>query len=160
MASHQRAPLVLSLLAIAGAAVRSVGGCWQEPGDFMGGDLEPLGVGFRNATSAGDCCRECALEPKCTNFAFEPKALTSTASESIVISGVGVGPPHNCWLKSSVGTPAKATNRVRGGVNGTSPPGPAPSPASDACVGNSSSVKPAWCNVSLSVSCYDGVATV
>ena len=115
-------------------------GCWQQPGDLDGGDFEPLGAGFRNASSAEECCALCTAHPSCKFFAFAPKGHTE------------IGPPHNCWLKSRAGSPMSNAKRVRGGINGTVPPPapPGPSPSGDAC-NNSTGSKPAWCNTNLPI---------
>ena len=58
-----------------------------------GGDLMPLGAGFRNASTPKDCCEQCAAESKCHFFSF------SSSNEV----GNHKGPAHNCWLKSTTG---------------------------------------------------------
>jgi hypothetical protein len=102
--------------------------------DLMGGDMLPLGAGFRNATSAMDCCKQCSETPGCAFFA----TTAGGAAE--------VGPPHNCWLKSTAGTPQHNTGRVCGatGAHALPPAPPPPAPPFDGCFPKPT--KP-WCDV-------------
>ncbi len=99
--------------------------------DLMGGDMQPLGSGFRNATSPLDCCRQCFETPGCHFFAAEVRSVDAQREKT--------GPTHNCWLKESAGTPQSNANRICGTASGRplpappTPPSP-PSPAKfDAC---------------------------
>lgn len=107
--------------------------------DLMGGDLEPLGVGFRNASSAAACCAACAATQGCNFF--------SSAVATIVWPNVGPG--HNCWLKATAGTPKKNPGRVCGASGAQPlpplPPAPAPAKAKDACFPEPTA---AWCDTS------------
>lgn len=60
--------------------------------DRFGGDIQPLGAGFRNASSPQECCSLCNATVNCQYFSYAPHS-----------SVVGEFPPHNCWLKSSAG---------------------------------------------------------
>jgi hypothetical protein len=111
----------------------------------MGGDIQPLGVGFRNATTVADCCSQCVATPSCKFFAFAPPTHVDVA----------VGPKHNCWLKSSYESRKRNTGRTSGGQ--TLPPTPAPPvPAGDACNGGPDGCplgagQCPWCNVTAPV---------
>lgn len=110
--------------------VASGGGCDPSnfiAGDLMGGDLVPLGVGFRNATSAADCCSKCAATSLCKFFSFAPP--TSPLFSGAVVGHSPVGPPHNCWLKQTASSPSQHEHRISGSCNGSLPPPPSPSPA-------------------------------
>lgn len=111
--------------------------CWTAPGDLYGGDIEPLGAGFRNASTFAECCTLCAAEQKCKYLAFTKHSPKGSPER----------PPHNCWLKSSAGTLRADNDRVHGGVNGTAPPAP-PTPSKGPCTGDPA---PPWCNLSLSI---------
>ena len=159
--------------------------------DLYGGDIQPLGAGFRNATSVAHCCDQCARLANCRFFAYQARHLVrqqprqqqgqyhhqQQRSRHLYSS---VGPPHNCWLKSSQGKLMRNRNRISGAAPGgtlpppppspSPPPPPPPSPPTpppDACFGSffpsyysSSSSSPAinpwpnatWCNTSLSFS--------
>lgn len=104
--------------------------------DLMGGDMQPIGSGFRNATSALDCCRQCSTTPGCNFFAFEGRTTL-------------MGPAHNCWLKENPGVPQINSDRVCGSAGARplppAPPAPSPpQPSFDACLPKPT--KP-WCNV-------------
>jgi hypothetical protein len=64
--------------------------------DFMGGDIAPLGSGFRNASSAEHCCQLCLNTSTCAYFSFGGKEELPS-----FLPGGPAFPPHNCWLKSS-----------------------------------------------------------
>ena len=130
-------------LATAGLALPA---CQQlETGtDYYGGDIEPLGSGFRNASSASDCCQQCASVSGCAYFSF------STAGSGRYRDGKG--PAHNCWLKSSFGNRRANGGRISGAVDGPPPVAPTPSPPSDACLGSCPLAGGCpWCDYSASV---------
>jgi hypothetical protein len=133
-----------ALLATIGLAV-GANTCWQASGDLFGGDLEPLGTGFRNASHIGACCEECYASPMCKFFAYAPDH-----DHGQVGSGVPY-PKHNCWLKATAGTPRGDSARQHGGVSGTGPPTPGPPmpPVPPPCTGTGP--QPPWCNLSLSI---------
>ena len=115
--------------------------------DLYGGDLQPLGRGFRNATDAVDCCRQCSETHGCAFFA------TSAAKGAHTPELPGF-PPHNCWLKSTAGVPKAAAGRTSGCVptipSGCSVPTPT-AKEPDACFPPGG--KPptaAWCDTSKS----------
>jgi beta-glucosidase-like glycosyl hydrolase len=131
--------------------------------DFDEGDIQPLGSGFRNATSAGDCCSQCAAVAGCLYYSYSG----SNSQEGGVAPAQGrrhsprhtapspVFPPHNCWLKSSFGARVKKGGRTSGAV-GPLPPTPAPAPPwPDACNGAAGcplgAGRCAWCDVSAPV---------
>jgi hypothetical protein len=107
--------------------------------DLMGGDMQPLGLGFRNATSALDCCRQCAEVPSCAFFATAAGGPDDRGARG------SLGPPHNCWLKTTAGTPVVRPGRTCGAAGPRKlPPAPAPPPpAFDACF--PTPTKP-WCD--------------
>ena len=132
--------------------------------DFDEGDIQPLGSGFRNATSAGDCCAQCAAVAGCLYYSYSGSSSQEggeapaqggrhpprhTASSSVF-------PPHNCWLKASFGARVKRGGRTSGAV-GPLPPTPAPAPPwPDACNGAAgcplgAQGQCAWCDVSAPV---------
>ena len=93
--------------------------------DLMGGDLLPLGRGFRNASSPSDCCRMCSETPGCAFFS------ATKAGETAQTAGY---PPHNCWLKASAGKPRAAHDRVCGAAGALPlPPPPGHDTEPDAC---------------------------
>ena len=91
--------------------------------DYEYGDLRPLGAGFRNASSAADCCAQCymAAAQGCKYYSFAPDAQPSSrldvSSKDTPRESRPVGPPHNCWLKSG-GTPVRR-DRTSGNIAGT-----------------------------------------
>ena len=139
----QDARVLLAILGVAQLVEGELSGACSQGAfqhhDLMGGDMQPLGSGFRNATSALDCCRQCSETPGCNFFAA---VRTGGALRG------AVGPAHNCWLKESAGVPHSNADRVCG-TTGTrplppAPPAPAPPPAAfDACFPNPT--KP-WCD--------------
>ena len=93
--------------------------------DLMGGDLLPLGRGFRNASSPSDCCRMCSETPGCAFFS------ATKAGETAQAAGY---PPHNCWLKASAGKPRATHDRVCGAAGALPlPPPPGHDTEPDAC---------------------------
>ena len=137
-------PLLVLLATISAAS--AAGGCAAEEFgvDFDGGDIQPLGTGFRNATSAGDCCSQCSAVAGCLFFSFAPKNQAFLDKP--------IGPPHNCWLKSSFGARVARNGRTSGGV-GPLPPAPPAWP--DACNGAAGcplgTNNCPWCDVSATV---------
>lgn len=111
---------------------------FQHGYDLMGGDILPLGAGFRNATSPSDCCSQCRAAIDCLYFSYSPTREASASGTR------GEYPPHNCWLKSGPGTVQKNHGRTSGSVNGTSP---MPPPPNDACFPVPTAP---WCNTSKS----------
>ena len=121
----------------------------------------PLGTGFRKTSTPAACCASCIAEPKCAFFAWSPPPPRPPRTIAYRAAHHPGWPAHNCWLKSTAGTPKRNTGRVSGGC-GKQPlppapaPGPAPSPGphshdSDACFDPAppSTRRPPWCNTSL-----------
>lgn len=121
-------------IALVTCAVAAESSCTFRKGfDRYGGDIQPLGKGFRNATSVEDCCHQCDITASCHFFSYAPVKVYSSS-----VSFPYQFPPHNCWLKESAGQ--LQSNRAR--TSGTSQPvvpTPSPSPTSpfpDACFGD------------------------
>eukprot|EP00039_Didymoeca_costata_P009401 m.124430 g.124430 ORF g.124430 m.124430 type:complete len:888 (-) comp14471_c0_seq2:27-2690(-) len=106
--------------------------------DLMGGDIQPLGSGFRNASSPEDCCNLCLATKSCNHFTYAPRPTPDVAGFY----------KHNCWLKSSTGSLERNSDRISGSCEGPMPPAPpGPAPTPDACFPHPTQP---WCNVSLS----------
>ena len=82
-------------------AASTCGTTFETNTDYFGGDIVPLGAGFRNATSVGDCCRQCDALSSCRYYSYAPKPA---------------GGSHNCWLKSRRSNPTHTSGRTSGSV--------------------------------------------
>ena len=116
------------------AAVATVCGPSEPDTDFYGGDLQPLGAGFRNASSVGACCTACQQTNECNYFSYSPK------------HGPEKGPAHNCWLKATLEKRQHNADRQSASRTNTPAP-PPPSP----CFNLSIADHP-WCDATLSPS--------
>ena len=117
------------------AAATTCAGPVESGVDFYGGDIEPLGAGFRNASSVAACCAACSATTGCAYFSFTSESAGVEEKKQ----------PHNCWLKSSFGSRRTDAERTSGAVSGNLPPAPTegiPPP----CANKSLATHP-WCDV-------------
>jgi len=134
---------LLATIAIVATSALAAGSCGNlSPAtDLMGGDISPLGAGFRNASSAADCCAACLGAGGCKYFTFAPKPGAAAQ--------LGGRVPHNCWLKASAGRPSRNADRASGAASGMPlPPAPGPPNATDACFPKPTAP---WCDASKSI---------
>ena len=128
---------------------------FQRGLDLMGGDLQPLGVGFRNETSASACCSACAATKGCNFFSFSPRGAVGSSLRVETDDdweSTTTFPEHNCWLKATVGISKKNGDRICGAAGAMPlPPPPAPAPPAkkhfDACFPKPTA---GWCDTSKS----------
>jgi hypothetical protein len=117
--------------------------------DLYGGDLMPLGVGFRNESSAEACCSACSTTSGCLFFSFSPRAQADAYAAG---QGGKSFPKHNCWLKASAGKPHNDRDRVSGGSGARPLPPMPPHPRAGIpppCANKSIATHP-WCDTSKS----------
>ena len=135
------ATCLLSLLT--SSAVATCTGPVEKGIDFFGGDLAPLGAGFRNVSSVAACCAVCSATKSCAYFSFSSVHVGVPAPAASALREAAKQ-PHNCWLKSSFGSRRKDAQRTSGRVSGNLPPAPTAGIAPP-CANKSLATHP-WCD--------------